>query len=103
MNKHMLLTAVFGVLLCTSCQELFKKETQPTQTAQLLLPDSLSARRIQFVLDMRQEVARNDWSAFGEKVVEGPFIYFNQDHSEVFFPNDQVLNSLEKTTSFSST
>ena len=102
MNKHMLLTAVFGVLLCTSCQELFKKETQATQTIRLQLPDSLSARRIQFVLDMRQDVARNAWSGFGEKVVEGPFIYFNYEHSEVFFPNDQVLNSLKEKTSFSS-
>lgn len=101
MNKHMLLTAIIGVLLCTSCQNLFKKETQPERTSQLQLPDSLSARRIEFVLDMRQEVARNAWSAFGEKVVEGPFIYFNHNHSEVFFPNAQVHNSLNETKPFS--
>ena len=50
---------------------------------------------------MRREVAKNHWTSFGEKVVEGPFIYFNYEQSEVFFPNTQVINGLEEKTPFS--
>ncbi|SMG38706.1 hypothetical protein SAMN05661096_02562 [Marivirga sericea] len=57
-------------------------------------PDSLSARRISFVLNLKQDVAKKVWGDFGRKSTEGPLIYFNKDKSEIFFPNSTVNNSL---------
>ncbi|PQJ15167.1 DNA alkylation repair protein [Aureicoccus marinus] len=100
MNKHTLLGCTL-LALFTACQFQINPSNDTTSETELQLPDSLSARRIQYVLDMRQEAAQQVWPAFGEKKVEGPFIYFNGEDSEVFFPNQQVLNSLTTSETFS--
>ena len=100
MNKHILLGCTL-LALFTACQFQIDPSNNTASEAELQLPDSLSSRRIQYILDMRQEAAQQVWPAFGEKKVEGPFIYFNGEDSEVFFPNQQVLNSLSNTKTHS--
>ena len=61
------------------------------------LPDSLSTRRISFVLNLKKSVAESNWSDFGTKNNEGTLIYFDADRSEVFFPDSQVINKLHNS------
>lgn len=58
------------------------------------LPDSLSSRRISFVLELKKAVAESAWTDFGQKYTEGTLIYFDSNRSEVFFPNAQVIGKL---------
>ena len=58
------------------------------------LPDSLSTRRISFVLNLKKSVAASSWSDFGTKTNEGTLIYFDTERSEVFFPDSYVTKKL---------
>ena len=57
--------------------------------------DSLSSQRILFALQLRDKVAEN-WPGFNQKRVEGPFIYFNGEASEVFFSTPEMVANLEQ-------
>lgn len=97
MNIKLLLLA--GVcILTTACQNQ-KKDAQKSIESiksgnQYDLPDSLSARRISFVLNLKKSVADSAWLDFGKKRTEGTLIYFDADRSEVFFPNPRVIKTL---------
>ncbi len=58
------------------------------------LPDSLSTRRISFVLQLKKSVAESAWSDFGRKNNEGTLIYFDLNRSEIFFPDSYVIKKL---------
>ncbi len=58
------------------------------------LPDSLSARRIEFVLELRELVAEQQWPVFADKLAEGVLVYYNDDRSEIFFPDEKVKQKL---------
>ena len=97
MNRKCFVIAALSIL-STACQNP-KKDTNTSVESQksetpFNLPDSLSTRRISFVLDLKQDVARNAWPEFGKKSTEGTMIYFNEDKSEVFFPDSLVFKSL---------
>ncbi|UCD62153.1 MAG: hypothetical protein JSV59_06210 [Flavobacteriaceae bacterium] len=97
MNIRLLLIA--GVcILSTACQNKIKDSLKRVETVasenQFDLPDSLSTRRISFVLDLKKYVAEGNWSAFGTKSNEGTLIYFDEDRSEVFFPDSHVIEKL---------
>lgn len=95
MNRKCFVIAALSIL-STACQNPKKDtsvESQKSETP-FNLPDSLSTRRISFVLDLKQDVARNAWPEFGKKRTEGTMIYFNEDKSEVFFPDSLVFKSL---------
>ena len=99
MNIKLLLIA--GIcILTTACQNQkndshasFESKKSENQFG---LPDSLSTRRISFVLDLKKSVAESTWSDFGAKNNEGTLIYFDADWSEVFFPGSEVVNKLHK-------
>jgi hypothetical protein len=104
MNLKLLLIA--GVcIFTTACQN--QKNDAPNSiesTGEENLfdfPDSLSARRISFVLQLKKSVAEIAWPAFGEKGTEGTLIYFDRNHSEVFFPNARVIQTLEDYNKYS--
>lgn len=95
--KLLLLTCIF--ILTTACQNQ-KKETSTNVDIKVTvyqsdLPDSLSTRRINFVLDLKRTVAERVWSDFGKKQNEGTLIYFDTDRSEIFFPDTQVKEKLQ--------
>ncbi|MGV6831400.1 MAG: hypothetical protein ACWA5P_07560 [bacterium] len=58
------------------------------------LPDSLSTRRVSFVLNLKKSLADSIWPNFGEKRNEGPIIYFDGEHSEVFYPDTTIGSKL---------
>ena len=93
--KILLLAGV--IILTSACQnqkkEAVKEDKIEMSAPQFELPDSLSTRRVSFVLDMKKVVAENAWADFGTKNNEGTLIYFNEDDVEVFFPNSRITNS----------
>lgn len=95
--------ALLGLGLIWACQPSVESNVELTDAALHTydFPDSLSARRISFVLAIRKRLAEKYWPEFGLKRSEGPFIYFNDSLSEVFFPNPQVLERLERYQSYS--
>ena len=99
MKKALILFIVGLVTILTACQNQTKdKQESPKNLKtenQFDLPDSLSSRRISFVLNLKQSVAEKAWPGFGEKHTEGTLIYFNGDKSEVFFPNALVIKTLD--------
>lgn len=58
------------------------------------LPDSLSSRRIEFVLRLRDSVAERGWPGFNRRPVEGPFAYFSGDLSEIYFADTLLLSKV---------
>ena len=99
MNIKLLHIAVICILT-TACQNQ-KNDSQAsfeskTSENQFNLPDSLSTRRISFVLDLKKSVAESNWSDFGTKNNEGTLIYFHADRSEVFFPDSHMINKFKK-------
>lgn len=98
MNIKLLLIA--GVcILATACQNQKKdpqKRIESVQPANHLdLPDSLSSRRISFVLNLKKSVAESTWPDFGTKNNEGTLIYFDADKSEIFFPDSHMNRKLQ--------
>lgn len=91
MRIHYKYLLVAAILLVSSCANLGQEEKAK---AGYILPDSLSTKRMQFVLKLKSATALKSWKTFAEKEVEGPFIYYNQDVSEVFFPNDLLHDRL---------
>jgi len=93
------LLLIAGVcILTTACQNQ-KKDSQKSFESiksenHFDLPDSLSTRRISFVLDLKKSVAESTWSDFGTKNNEGTLIYFDEDRSEIFFPDSYVIKKL---------
>ena len=87
------------------CQPNHKKTGKDTSSKisenAFKLPDSLSARRISFVLKLRDHVAQKYWEGFANKRSEGTFIYFNKESSEIFFPTKRVLNKIENYETYS--
>ncbi|MFN1834244.1 hypothetical protein AB2B38_003185 [Balneola sp. MJW-20] len=63
------------------------------------LPDSLSSERMLFVMAVKENMGDSIWPAFKQHI--GPFIYFNGDKSEVFFPSSQVLDKLDDHNRYS--
>jgi hypothetical protein len=102
-SKSLLLAGI--CVLGTACQNQKKENLKSSEglneEAYFDLPDSLSARRISFVLNLKQDVARNAWPDFGKKSTEGTMIYFNADKSEVFFPDSLVIKTLEAFDTYS--
>lgn len=92
---------LFGFLIFSACKG-DQTIVNPPSTDHFIFPDSLSARRIAFVLQIRQQVASKFWEGFADKRTEGPFIYFNGNNSEIFFPDSQVLSKIESYEKFSS-
>lgn len=94
---HLLLTGCICtfVMACQSEKKQTAEQTAP-EIAEVTfdLPDSLSARRIALVMDLREQVAKRVMPDFIRKPTEGTLIYFNGDHSEVFFPTDKVVDKL---------
>ena len=86
-------------ILTTACQNQkndSQKSVEHIKSAHRYdLPDSLSARRISFVLDLKKSVAQNAWLDFGQKRTEGTLIYFDADRAEVFFPDQKVITALD--------
>ena len=100
MKINLLLIAGVCILI-TACQNQ-KNDSQASFESNKLvnqfdLPDSLSTRRISFVLDLKKSVAESTWSDFGTKNNEGTLIYFDADWSEVFFPNSEMVNKLHNS------
>lgn len=97
--NHLLIAGV--CILITACQNQKNHSQANFESKNLVsqfdLPDSLSTRRISFVLDLKKSVAKNTWSDFGKKNNEGTLIYFDADWSELFFPNSVVVNKLHKS------
>ena len=94
-----LLLLVGVCILTTGCQKQ-KKETSTSidnkaTTYHSDLPDSLSTRRINFVLDLKRSVAESAWKDFGTKTNEGTLIYFDTYRSEIFYPDAQVKEKLQ--------
>ena len=94
-----ILAIVTLYILTTACQNQ-KKDIQTSIGSKKSknhfdLPDSLSTRRISFVLDLKKSVAEKTWSDFDTKHNEGTLIYFDSDRSEVFFPDSTVLKKLQ--------
>ncbi|MBN3520373.1 hypothetical protein JYB62_10190 [Algoriphagus lutimaris] len=94
--KLLLITGI--CMLAIACQNQ-KDESQAGSESensenQFDLPDSLSTRRISFVLNLKKSVAERNWPEFGEKNNEGTLIYFDADRSEVFFPDSHVNKKL---------
>ena len=94
------LLAIVGlVTIFSACQNQTKYVQESPKMVksenQFELPDSLSSRRIAFVLNLKQLVAEKTWPDFGVKKTEGTLIYFNGNKSEVFFPNALVIKTLE--------
>ncbi len=85
-------------MLTTACQN--RKNDSPASLEseksenQFELPDSLSTRRISFVLNLKKSVAESNWSDFGTKNNEGTLIYFDADRSEVFFPDSRMIDKM---------
>lgn len=100
------LTLLAGVcVLATACQNQ-KNDTKESDAGissedPLDFPDSLSARRISFVLNLKKAVAERAWPDFGKKRTEGTLVYFNRDKSEVFFPDSLVIKTLEDYDQYS--
>ena len=102
MRINLLLIA--GICILTSACRNQKNDSQASFESkksenQFDLPDSLSTRRISFVLNLKKAVAESSWSDFGTKNNEGTLIYFDSDWSEVFFPDSHVnkkLHNFEK-------
>lgn len=95
------LLILFSVcVLITACQN--KKNDSETiidpekSGNRFQLPDSLSTRRISFVLNLKKTVAENTWSEFGIKKNEGTLIYFDSKWSEIFFPDSYVIDKLHE-------
>ena len=96
------LLLIAGVcILTTACQN--QKNDSPASFEskrsedQFDLPDSLSTRRISFVLHLKKSVAESTWPDFGTKNNEGTLIYFDADRSEVFFPDSHVNKKLHNS------
>ena len=101
--KLLLLAGV--CILTTACQNR-KNNSQTgiesdTSENQFDLPDSLSTRRISFVLNLKKDVAENSWSDFGTKNNEGTLIYFDSIWSEIFFPDSSVIEKLNNGKKYS--
>ena len=99
MKKAFILVILGLIMIVAACQNQKKDSQESSKNLksenQFDLPDSLSSRRISFVLNLKQRVAEKTWPGFGEKHTEGTLIYFNVDKSEVFFPNAQVIKTLD--------
>lgn len=81
--------------LLTACDSSSPSKTDQDHVEQALqLPDSLSSRRIQLALEIKKRVAAKVWKEFGVRRTEGPFIYFNKDESEIFFPDSFLLSKI---------
>lgn len=84
-------TLIILLLLLASCQTKKENNTIKPEAAKaerrFNFPDSLSSARMTFAMILRDSVANNHWQSFNEKRTEGPFIYFNKEHSEIFFPD----------------
>ncbi len=97
MKLNLLLLAGVFVFI-TACQNQKKENLKSSESVleeiHFDFPDSLSARRISFVLNLKQAVAKNTWPDFGKKSTEGTLIYFNRNKSEVFFPDSLVIKTL---------
>ena len=96
-SKFLLIVGICTLL--AACKNQNKKNLQSSESVlkenHFDLPDSLSSRRISFVLNLKKEVARDAWTEFGKKSTEGTLIYFNEDKSEVFFPDSIVIKTLD--------
>ena len=97
--KRILLVSISLLMFLTSCQNQKKDSKERSENLKsenkFDFPDSLSSRRIAFVLQLKQEVAKKAWPGFGEKETEGSLIYFEGNRSEVFFPNALILETLD--------
>tara|TARA_B100000508_G_scaffold132802_1_gene122080 strand:+ start:36405 stop:37517 length:1113 start_codon:yes stop_codon:yes gene_type:complete len=97
MKKTLFTIGIISLLF--SCDKELKDQPESNiinlHHNELDLPDSLSSRRIQFALQLKQDVAKKYWQWFGARQTEGPFIYFNGDRSEVFFPDQRVIDCLD--------
>lgn len=93
------LLIVGACILIAACKNQNNEKLQSaeriTAENQFDFPDSLSARRISFVLNLKQSVAKNAWPDFGNKSTEGTLIYFNADKSEIFFADSLVIETLD--------
>jgi hypothetical protein len=97
MNIKLLLIA--GICILTAACQNQKNDSQASfeskkSVNQFDLPDSLSTRRISFVLNLKKSVAESNWPDFGTKNNEGTLIYFDADRSEVFFPDSKMIKKL---------
>ena len=92
-------------LITGSCQSSTKeasaKATAIKAKSALNLPDSLSSRRISFVMNLREAVADVALPDFAKKRTEGALVYFNGNRSEVFFPTNKVKGKLVDYEAFS--
>lgn len=99
MNFKLLVLTLSICILSAACRD--QKNETPKSTASIKvgshydLPDSLSTRRISFVLDLKNAVAESNWPDFGKNITEGTLVYFHEDHSEIFFPTPKVFKALE--------
>ncbi len=102
LRQTLIVALVVSIVACQSNTKNPEKETaSETSEHSFAFPDSLSARRISFVLKLREIIADKYWSDFGTKRTEGTFIYFNGASSEIFFPKEKVLSKLEDYKTFS--
>ena len=103
-KTHFNILAALGMILL-SCQTRNEQTKTLSKTAEgdrsVKLPDSLSSRRVSFVLNLRDTVAEKHWSDFNKNKVEGALVYFNGNKSEIFFPSSNVLRSLGGYKTFS--
>ena len=100
MNIRLLLIAGICTLTVGCLNQKNKPESKPKKLNlqnQLYLPDSLSARRISFVLDLKKSIAEVAWPDFGKKNNEGTLIYFDSDRSEIFFPDSGMVKIMGDT------
>ena len=95
--KLLLLTVVCMVTIACQNQKNNSQTSVESKKSEnpFDLPDSLSTRRISFVLNLKKSVAESTWSDFGTKNNEGTLIYFDADRSEIFFPNSHFVKKLD--------
>lgn len=95
---------IIATTLLMSCQDSASSTAEHSSSEKeesFQLPDSLSSRRISFVLKLREHTAARCWPQFAQKATEGSLIYFNGNKSEVFFPNGQLKSKLSQYEEYS--
>ncbi|WP_224484039.1 hypothetical protein [Robertkochia aurantiaca] len=87
LNSFLRILLPLSLIVFTAACENTQQQSQQSDKKPFDLPDSLSSHRIDFVLKLRDTLGNRYWEGFNKKPVEGTFVYYNGDYSEIFFPD----------------
>ena len=100
MKRYLILSVLCLTILSCENKDVSPKQSSAYKTMEAYtLPDSLSSDRVKFVVGLRDVITNDDWPDFNQ--YSDPFIYFNKNKSEVFFPTTRVIQKLDDFTKFS--